>query len=129
MRPPPGLQKGLAHHLRGVGDGNQIDFFVQCADQNGLPEAIDGPFGLSVPTQPLQERFAGVVRSNGSKGGQTGCNRKLVGKIQAEARRKDGAVCSGAGRDEGSMTEARPPGSRNVIRSYQRILSSTPMRW
>ena len=36
--------------------------------------------------------------------------------------------CSGAGSHEGSMQLERPPGSINVIRSYQRILSSTPSR-
>src|SRR5437763_375939 len=40
------------------------------------------------------------------------------------ARKKDGAVCIGAGSAEEPITEVLPPGSRKLRRSHQRILSS-----
>ena len=40
----------------------------------------------------------------------------------------DGGVGTGAGSGEARITLVRPPGSMKVISSYQRILSSTPMR-
>ena len=50
----------------------------------------------------------------------------LSRRFKQSARRKAGAVCNGAGRPDGAITDARPPGSRNVSLSYQRILFSNP---
>ena len=36
------FKKRLAHHLRRVGNRNLIEIFVQGADQNRLPETLDG---------------------------------------------------------------------------------------
>ena len=49
------FQKRLAHHLGGVRNRDPVDLFVQGADQDCFPEAIDGALGLAVAAQPLQE--------------------------------------------------------------------------
>src|ERR1700730_17664040 len=41
-------------------------------------------------------------------------------------RRNEGTVCNGAGNGDVCITDARPPGSTNVIWWYQRIRSCTP---
>ncbi len=49
MRPAAArFQKRLAHDLRRVRDRDPIEIFVQRADQNRLPEALDGLLGLPV---------------------------------------------------------------------------------
>ena len=56
MRPAAaGLQERLAHHLRGIRNRYQINFFVQRAHQHSLPESLDGPLGLPMTAQPDAE--------------------------------------------------------------------------
>ena len=59
------LEKRLAHHLRRIGYGNPIEIFVQGADQDCLPETLDGLLGLSVSFEPVEKRLA-AFRRNGS---------------------------------------------------------------
>ncbi len=51
----------FANDLRGGGDGDEIEFFAEGADQDGAPEAFDGMFGLTVLIEPLLERLSGVA--------------------------------------------------------------------
>src|SRR5581483_4116790 len=44
-------------------------------------------------------------------------------RFRQGAFRNEVAVCKGAGSDDEEITDARPPGSRKVSASYQRILS------
>ena len=52
----------------------------------------------------------------------------LSRRPKQSAAKNDGAVWNGAGKNEAPITEALPPGSRKVSRSYQRILSATAVR-
>ena len=50
----------LAHDLRRVGDGNQVEVFAQGADQDRLPETLDGVLRLVVAMQPVLKRLARI---------------------------------------------------------------------
>src|SRR5579862_6466406 len=52
----------------------------------------------------------------------------LSAEVRNENPKNDGAVWSGAGREDDFIFEVRPPGSMNVISSYQRIWLAIPMR-
>ena len=52
---------GFAHDLGGGGDGNQVEFFAESADQDGMPEAVDGLFRLAVLVEPVLEGLSGVA--------------------------------------------------------------------
>ena len=60
------LQKRLAHDLRRVRHRHPIHVFVQRADQDSLPESVDGAFRLAVAAQPVEKRFAVVERRGGA---------------------------------------------------------------
>jgi len=51
---------GLAHYLRGVGNRDQVQIFAQGADQDRLPETLDGVISLSVLVTPVEEGVASV---------------------------------------------------------------------
>ena len=83
---------GFAHDLGGVGDGDQIEIFAQGADQDRLPEKIDGIFGLAVPAAPVEKGFASVARSGEGERGDGSRDGEFVVGVEKGKARNDGAV-------------------------------------
>src|ERR1700733_5729937 len=51
---------GFADNLGGVGDGDEVEVFAESADQDGLPEALDGVGSLSVAMAPVEKGLASI---------------------------------------------------------------------
>jgi len=93
---------------------------------NWLPKAFDRIVGLVVPVQPVQKRFSRVTGWRRNQGGHGTRDRQLVGRIQKRNERNDSVVCRGAGRNDRSRTELRPPVRR---RSWSRTSGySSPLQ-
>ena len=84
-----GRLHGFANDLRGGGNGNEIEFLAEGADEDGLPEALDGLFGLSVVIEPLLKTFASVTLNAEREGNERARDGEFVGggeKVESEKR-------------------------------------------
>ena len=73
---------GLADHLCGGGNGDQVELLAKRADQDRPPEALDRPPGLSVLIEPVLERLPGVALMSQCERNQGARDRELVGRAQ-----------------------------------------------
>src|SRR5208282_4537479 len=73
---------GFAHDLGGGGNGNQVEFLAESADQDGPPEAVYGGFGLTVLIEPVLEGLSSVALLGQRKRDQRAGDGELVGRAQ-----------------------------------------------
>jgi hypothetical protein len=68
--------------LRSGGDGNQIEFFAEGADEDWTPEAIHGLFSLFMPVEPVLEGLSGVGLVGEGERDQCSSDGELIGCVQ-----------------------------------------------
>src|SRR6266478_6712430 len=78
-------------------DGNLIKILVQGADEDCLPEALDGLRGLSVSFEPVEERLPSILRNGRSKRHHGAADSHLVAKTQTVHPEKCQSSMQGSG--------------------------------
>src|ERR1700685_3922905 len=69
----------LTDDLGGGGDGNQVEFFAEGADQDGAPESVYCVFCLTVLIEPVLEGLSGVGLSGQCERGECAGDGEFVG--------------------------------------------------
>src|SRR5271157_3702164 len=71
-------QKRFTKDLARILDRNAVEVFIQRADQNGMPEVVDGAFCLAVTGEPVSEVLVGVLGDAGKKCGHAAGDGEFV---------------------------------------------------